>query len=121
MHSVRYEDLPRAVIDRAKALILDTLGCAFGGFTAHVSQAVLKMVSELGGAPQSTVLGSGKRTSTPLATLANGTMLRYLDSNDYYFARDPAHPSGNLAVGLAVGERVACSGKELIAAVDRCV
>ena len=52
-----------------------------------------------------------------LATLANGTMLRYQDSNDYYFARDPAHPSGNLAVALAVGERTGCSGKALLAAL----
>ena len=36
--------------------------------------------------------------------LVNGSLLRYLDSNDYYFARDPAHPSTNLR-SLAVGER----------------
>ena len=117
VHSVRYEDLPRAVVDHAKALILDTLGCAFGGFSANVSKAVRTMASELGGERQSTILGTNERTSMPLATLANGTMLRYLDSNDYYFSRDPAHPSGNLAVALAVGEKMQCSGKELIAAL----
>ena len=117
VHSVRYEDLPRPVVDQAKALILDTLGCAFGGFAANVSKAVRTMARELGGAPHSTLLGTGDRTSMPLATLANGTALRYLDSNDYYFSRDPAHPSGNLAVALAVGEATQCSGKELIAAL----
>src|SRR5262249_19026619 len=35
----------------------------------------------------------------------------------YYFARDPAHPSGNLAVAVAVGEREGRSGKDLIAAL----
>jgi 2-methylcitrate dehydratase len=116
-HSVRYEDLPDEVVAHAKALILDTVGCAFGGFNTGVGEAVRSIVDELGGHPQATVLGTGARTSMPLATLANGTMLRYLDANDYYFGRDPAHPSGNLAVALAVGEKARCSGRELIAAL----
>lgn len=117
VHSVRFEHLPRTVVQYAKALILDTLGCAFGGHAASASMAVRAVARELGGAPHCTVLGTHDRTSMPLATLANGTMLRYLDSNDYYFSRDPAHPSGNLAVALAVGEKQHCSGKELITAL----
>jgi len=27
----RYKDLPKEVVDQAKSLILDTLGCAIGG------------------------------------------------------------------------------------------
>ena len=48
MHSVHYEDLPPSVVQDAKALILDTLGCAFGGFAADVSKAVRAMAEELG-------------------------------------------------------------------------
>jgi 2-methylcitrate dehydratase len=58
-----------------------------------------------------------EKTSAPLATLVNGSLLRYLDSNDYYFSRDPAHPSGNLAAALAVSERERRSGRDLIAAL----
>lgn len=117
IHAVRYEDLPIAVVNRAKDLILDTLGCAYGGFNGQVGETVRSMIADLGGHPDATVFGSGLRTSMPLATFANGTMLRYLDANDYYFGRDPAHPSGNLAVALAVGEKMACTGSQLITAL----
>lgn len=116
VHSVRYEDLPADVVSHAKALILDTIGCAYGAFNSDVGVAVRSFASDLGGHPQSAILGTQTRTSMSLATFANGSMLRYLDANDYYFGRDPAHPSGNLAAALAVGEYMRCSGAELIAA-----
>jgi 2-methylcitrate dehydratase len=97
--------------------VLDTLGCAFGALHSDVGEAVRRMAADCGGAKQATLIGSGEKTSAPLATLVNGSLLRYLDSNDYYFARDPAHPSGNLAVALAVGEREHRSGRDLIAAL----
>jgi 2-methylcitrate dehydratase len=116
-HSVRFEDLPAEVVSDTKARVLDTLGCAFGALNSDVGQAVRHMAAACGGAPQSTLIGTGEKTSAPLATLVNGSLLRYLDSNDYYFARDPAHPSGNLAVALAVGEREHRSGRDLISAL----
>ncbi len=116
-HAVRFEDLPVAVVSDTKARVLDTLGCAFGALDSDVGRAVRRMAADCGGAPQSTLIGTGEKTSAPLATLVNGSLLRYLDSNDYYFARDPAHPSGNIAAALAVGEREHRSGRDVIAAL----
>jgi 2-methylcitrate dehydratase len=113
-HSVRFEELPADVIAAVKARVLDTLGCAFGALDSSVGRAVRQMAFDCGGAPQATLIGTGERTSAPLATLVNGSLLRYLDSNDYYFSRDPAHPSDNLAVALAVGEREHRSGRDLM-------
>jgi len=117
VHSVQFEDLPAEVVSDTKARVLDTLGCAFGALNSDVGLAVRHMAADCGGAPQSTLIGSGEKTSAPLATLVNGSLLRYLDSNDYYFSRDPAHPSGNLAAALAVSEREHRSGRDLIAAL----
>lgn len=116
-HAVRFEDLPKDVIAAAKTRVLDTLGCAFGALHSDVGEAVRRMAADCGGAAQATLIGTGEKTSAPLATLVNGSLLRYLDSNDYYFSRDPAHPSGNLAVVLAVGEWRRRSGRDMIAAV----
>jgi 2-methylcitrate dehydratase len=117
VHSVRFDDLPAEVITAAKARVLDTFGCAYGALDSDVADAVRRMAADCGGAAQATIIGTGEKTSAPLATLVNGSLLRYLDSNDYYFSRDPAHPSGNLAVALAVGEREHRSGRDLIAAL----
>ena len=116
VHSVRFEDLPREVVRETKWLILDTLACALGGVHGRPSRIVGQMVRELGGGAESSLIGGG-RSSCALATLYNGTLLRYLDQNDYYFGLDSAHPSGNLAAGLAVAQRASRSGAELIAAL----
>jgi 2-methylcitrate dehydratase len=117
-----YDDLPAAVVDRTKSLILDSLGCLMGGFGGGPTVAVRRVVAEFGGAPAATIVGTTTKTSAPLAALANGTALRYLDFNDAYnFTRpgghNTAHPSGNLPAALAVAEAQGRSGRELIAAV----
>ncbi|WP_233235369.1 MmgE/PrpD family protein [Bordetella sp. LUAb4] len=117
VHEVSDEAPPPQVVAYAKRLILDTLGCAFGAMDSDVAHALRRYAEEAGGAPQATLIGSGVKTSVALATLVNGGLLRYLDCNDYYFGRDPAHPSGNLAVALAMAEREGRDGKTLIAAL----
>ncbi|NYT36501.1 MmgE/PrpD family protein [Allopusillimonas soli] len=114
IHGIAYTDLPEPVIARAKDLMADSLGCAFGALSSEPGSAVIKFAQDCGGLEQSTLI-AGTKTSAPLATLVNGTLLRYLDNNDYYFGRDPAHPSGNLAVVMAVAERQKSSGAELLA------
>ncbi|OWT77377.1 MULTISPECIES: MmgE/PrpD family protein [unclassified Achromobacter] len=115
VHDVSDTPLPPPVVSYAKRLILDTLGCAFGAMDSDVAHALRRYAEEAGGAPQATLIGSGVKTSVALATLVNGGLLRYLDCNDYYFGRDPAHPSGNLAVALALAEREGRDGRTLIA------
>ncbi|HEY4251085.1 MAG TPA: MmgE/PrpD family protein [Roseomonas sp.] len=117
VHGVQPAALPPAVVAHAKALILDSIGCMLGGLGAGVAAGVRGAAARLGGTPEATVIGTGLRTSCTLAAFANGTALRYLDSNDYYFGRDPAHPSGALPVALALAERDGRSGAELIAAL----
>lgn len=114
---IHFADLPPAVVRQAKLLVLDTLGCALGGIAGEPVRAARAIARALGGRPEATIIGSGERTSCTLATFVNGTALRYLDANDYYFGRDPAHASGNIAAILAVGERVAASGAEVLAAL----
>lgn len=117
VHDVSDAPLPPQVVGYAKRLILDTLGCAFGAMDSDVAHALRRYAEEAGGAPRATLIGSGVKTSAALATLVNGGLLRYLDCNDYYFGRDPAHPSGNLAAALALAEGEGRDGMTLIAAL----
>src|SRR5262245_44691811 len=45
--SLRYEDLPEEVVRIAKRTILDTLGCAFGGYSAGPSKIAMKLASDV--------------------------------------------------------------------------
>jgi 2-methylcitrate dehydratase len=55
-------------------------------------------------------------TSPDMAAFVNGILFRYLDFNDTYLSKEPAHPSDNLAATLAAAEVAGSSGKDLIAA-----
>lgn len=104
-------------VARGRALIVDTIGCALGAVDSPTIAGLRRTVDDVGGRPLCTVIGTTIRTSAPWAALANGAALRYLDANDYYFGRDPAHPSGNLAAVLAVAETVGASGSDVLVAL----
>ena len=118
-----FEDLPSDVVHEAKRRLMDTLGCALGGYLGASSQAIVRMVRVLGGAPEATVIGSGFRTSCASAALANGVMVRYTEFMDEGFAKSAgvwvrawSHPGEVIPGILAVGERQHSTGKDVITA-----
>src|ERR1700730_44276 len=116
--SLRYEDLPEDVIRIAKRTILDTLGCAFGGYSAGPSKIAMKLASDVNSKQPGTILLSGIKTSPELAVFANGVMIRYLDFNDAYVSQmnGAGHPSDTIATLLTAAELRQRSGRELITA-----
>src|SRR6516165_2898630 len=116
--SLRYEDLPEDVIQIAKRTILDTIGCAFGGYSAGPSKIAMKLASAVTSKRPGTILLSGIKTSPELAVFANGVMIRYLDFNDAYVSQTngAGHPSDAIAALLTAGELRQLSGRDLITA-----
>src|SRR6516165_5374213 len=57
--NLRYEDLPEDVIQIAKRTILDTIGCAFGGYTAGPSKIAMKLAGDVSSKQGATILISG--------------------------------------------------------------
>ncbi len=116
--TLKYENLPEDVVRIAKRTILDTLGCAFGGYTAGPSKIAIKLASEVSSKQGATVLISGIRTSPDLAVFANGVMIRYLDFNDAFVSltHGAGHPSDTIAALLTSAELTGRSGRDLIVA-----
>jgi 2-methylcitrate dehydratase len=115
---LRFEDLPDDVVWSAKRAILDTFGCAFGGYTAEPSRVALKLASNVSAQQPATVLFSGTRTAPDLAVFANGVMIRYLDFNDAFvsWTNGAGHPSDMIAALLTAAEVGQRSGRYLITA-----
>ncbi len=113
--ALNYEDLPTAVVEKAKRLLLDTVGCALGGFNAEPVRFAQETVFLKGGHPQSTLIGLGRKVSADQAAFINGMAIRYLDFNDY--TPPGGHPSINLAPALAVAEMQNLTGKDLLLAI----
>ena len=112
--SLRYDDLPGEVVHQAKRMIIDTLGCALGGYDALPSRIAREIAETVSSNQPATVLGSGRSTSPDLATFANGVMIRYLDFNDGYTSKESGHPSDSIAATLTATELAGSGGKSFI-------
>ncbi len=118
--AVRAEHIADRTALQAKLLLLDTIGCGIAARDDECARAVLATVDALGGPPQCTIIGDARKTSMPNAVLANGTLIRVLDLNDFYVSPSGdlgGHPSDNIPVALAAAEAHESAGRELIAAI----
>ncbi len=116
----RAQDIPAATVNQTKLLLLDTIGCGFAAFGEDGALAVLDTLKDIGGTPHCTVFGSTTKTSAPNAVLVNGSLIRFLDLNDYVNTKSGqigGHPSDNIPVALAAGEVSNAAGREVIAAI----
>ncbi len=115
--SLQFRDLPAAVIRQAKRQIIDTIGCAIGGYTSEPSRIARDLASAFGsGRSRATIIGNGQTASPDLAAFVNGVMIRYLDYNDGYTSKVSGHPSDNIAAVLAAAEAAGAAGERVIAA-----
>ncbi len=115
--SLTYDDLPPEVVHQAKRMLIDTLGCAIGGFTSEPSKMARTLAGMVSSQQPATIFGSGQQTSLELATFVNGVMIRYLDFNDGYTGRETGHPSDAIAAVLSPAEVVHADGKAVITAI----
>jgi 2-methylcitrate dehydratase len=115
-HRLRFEDLDAATVERAKAHVIDTLGCGIAAFDEPPVR-ICREVALAAGSGDATVIGTARRTSIELAAFANGAAARYYDLNDSYVGGLAGHPSDNIAACLAVAEAERASAAELITAI----
>lgn len=118
---VVFSDLRPEVIHKTKQILLDTLGCTFGGINSEAAKITRKALIHAGQPREARVLGFSK-ASVANAALMNGVALRYLDYLDYIDVAtgddlQPIHPSELIPAILAVAERERMSGKDVLLAI----
>jgi 2-methylcitrate dehydratase len=113
--STRFDDLPELVVHETKRRLIDALGCALGARHADAPRAAERVAPRIAAEQAASTL-YGSRTSPDMAAFVNGILIRYLDFNDTYLSKEPAHPSDNLAAVLAAGEMSGSTGQDLVSA-----
>ncbi|MBZ5681534.1 MAG: MmgE/PrpD family protein [Acidobacteriia bacterium] len=111
---LQYKDLSQDAIYQAKRFLLDSVGCALGGYRQHDVKIALEVLDEVAGPGPATVIGTGKRVDPVSASLANALMIRCMDYNDIYWKQDPSHPSDIFPAAMACCERARSDGRDLI-------
>jgi 2-methylcitrate dehydratase PrpD len=116
--ALRYEDLPPAVVQRAKDCIIDAVATISYGAELPWSKIVIAYAQRYGAGGQSTILGTGGlKVNAPAAALANGALGHAFELDATTEPNSGTHPSATLFTSaLAVGQERGLSGRDLITA-----
>jgi len=112
-----FEDLSADAVHEARRYLLDSLGCALGGYEQHDVKIALDVLGEHAGSGPATVIGTGQKLDPVTASLLNALMVRVMDYNDIYWKQDPSHPSDIIPAAMACGERSGLDGRALIVGI----
>jgi len=119
--TLRYEALPRELIELTKQCVLDTLGVSIGASGINdEARLVHDYVRDLGGKAESTIWGFGGKAPAPWAAFVNGSLGHMLDYDD---VSDGGHVSiSTIPPGFAIAEKLRgngtnISGKDFLTAI----
>jgi len=113
----RFEDIDRRAVDAAKLFMVDVLGCTIGASNEPQAKALIEVLREEGGAPHSSVIGGGFKTSVMNAAFINGLKGHIFDFDDDH-REGTMHPSVAVFPAVfALAEKLHASGKDTVRAL----
>jgi 2-methylcitrate dehydratase PrpD len=115
-HDLRGEDIPPAVRERARHLMLDAMGIALASTRWDFAHKSLSAVQGLGGAGDCTVLGLPARLPLRDAVLMNGILVHGLDYDDTHVPGVIHATASTFPCALGVGEHLGRSGRDVLTA-----
>ena len=114
---LNYRGIPKEVIERAKACILDTLAVSLYGSTKPWSRIVSGFIRDSGLRGHSTVLGENFLAQPAQATLANGVMAHGFELDNVRQPGAGVHPGATAFLpAFAMAEEKRADGKSLLTA-----
>jgi len=117
--AVRYADLPKAVVQRAKDCIADTVAVIAFGAGLPWSRMIERYAVQNGPGGKSRILGpGGARVRAPSAALANGAMAHAFEMDNLTWPNTGVHPGATvLSPVLAVAQERGLGGRDLLTAL----
>jgi 2-methylcitrate dehydratase PrpD len=107
---------PKAVVLRAKHLILDAVGCAFAARQEPFAGRIAASIARLAGPGPRAVVGMDYRLPLRDAALINGMLMHGLDYDDTHAAGVLHLTVSTFPAALAVAAQAGATGAELLAA-----
>jgi 2-methylcitrate dehydratase PrpD len=115
--NLRYEDLPPAVIERAKICMLDLIGIALAGSKRENTALARKVALSIGAPGSATAWVNGEKLRAADAAMVNSVASHCMLQDDW-LPRSHSHVGAVvIPTTLAIGEESGAGGKELIAAI----
>ncbi len=116
--SLRFEDIPAPVLQRAKDAMADAVATIIYGAELPWSKIIIAYARRLGSGGRSFILGAGAApVQAPMAALAQGAMAHAFEMDNLTKPDSGSHPGAILfSSGLAVAQDRGMSGKQLLTA-----
>jgi 2-methylcitrate dehydratase PrpD len=116
--ALRYEDLPPAVVQRAKDCITDTVAAIVFGAELPWSRMIVAQARRSSAPGRSVVLGTeGGPVQATAAALANGAMTHAFELDNLTKPDSGSHPGATVfTAALAVAQERGLSGRDLVTA-----
>jgi 2-methylcitrate dehydratase PrpD len=111
-----YDRIPERAREQCKSLLLDAVACALAGHQGEETQQVAALASGLAQSRESSIIG-GDRLSLAGATLLNGYLVTAVTMCDVHRATLTHITPEVMPPALAIAERDALSGRELLVAL----
>lgn len=118
----KFEAIDLETLQNAKDRIIDTVGCLIGGAGDPSNPELVRLMTDLGGKPEATILMYGGKTTAADAAMVNCILCRSFDfepvSPVVEDAMAPGHVSGTTVMtALTLSEATGANGRELITAM----
>ena len=114
--TLTYDEIPKRVREYCKNLLLDTLACALAGHQGEETHQIAALASGLARSQESSIIG-GDRLSLAGATLLNGYLVTAVTMCDVHRPTLTHVTPEVVPPALAVAERDARSGRDLLVAI----
>lgn len=115
LHDQAHDGLPEPVVEAARAVVLDGVGCLFAGFAEAPSRIGRDYVTAVAGHPEASVVGVGAKVDAADAAFANGVAVHALDFEAV--GSPPAHGTASvLPAVFALAERSGATGRDVLQA-----
>jgi len=109
-----FDSLPKMVIKKAKACILDTIGVLLAGSKTEISKRLVHLINNWDSREESTIWGHKIKAFSPYAVLASAAAGFDLELDDVH-KTSHAHPSiSTIPAAFALCEKSEADGKNLI-------
>ena len=122
--SLRFQDIPGNVRQRAKEAVIDGIGVTLAGHSTECATLIRDYIGGLGVKGKATLIGEDTLLPAEYAALANGVSAHAHDFDDTQISEAPdrvygllTHPTTPvLSAAIPVAEEVGASGEELLTA-----
>lgn len=113
---LKLEEIPVAVRERAKLLILDGVGLGLASHAYDFASVALRGVAKVGGSGDCSVIGSALKLPVRDCALANGILIHGLDFDDTHLEAIVHPTAACLPCALSLSEHLDLSGADLLTA-----